>query len=146
MFKELYKTIKEFISNNVAEPFYLKRTQRTLGLQKGAQVALKKHLSTPKALQGHWRTQSTRALKTFGQSDTWRTRVLEGHLGTLSIQDTSFSILTRNRRNMWNLTKIMYETGKAVTKLCTDKKKQKQNIRKKPCWKENHTERNFIIL
>ena len=53
VFKELYKTIKEFISNNVAEPFYLKRTQRTLGLQKGAQVALKKHLSTPKALQGH---------------------------------------------------------------------------------------------
>lgn len=38
----------------------------------------------------------------------------------------------------------MYETGNAVTKLCTDKKKQKQNIRKKPCWKENHTERNFI--
>ena len=70
VFKELYKTIKEFISNNVAEPFYLKRTQRTLGLQKGTQVALKKHLSTPKALQGHRRTQSTRALQTFGQSDT----------------------------------------------------------------------------
>ena len=88
VFEKLYKTIKESVSSNVTDLFYLKSTQRALGHPKGTRELLKEHLSIGTVLLGHYKgTQGTRALKylrlsgTLRYFGTWALKAL-GHSGT----------------------------------------------------------------
>ena len=59
-----YKAIKVSIFNTVANLLYSQRTQRGLGLSKGTRETFKGHLSTPRALQRHFKG----TLTTLGHS------------------------------------------------------------------------------
>ena len=92
IFKNLYKTIKESNSCNIADLFHSKNTQRELGHSKDIQGTLIGHLSTCWALQ--WHSKNTWALKALRHSSTWDTQALDTplalglswHLGTWTLQ------------------------------------------------------------
>ena len=93
VFKNLYKTIKESNSCNIADLSHSKNTQRELGHSKDIQGTLIGYLSTCWALQ--WHSKNTWALKALRHSSTWDTQALDTplalglswHLGTWIFRD-----------------------------------------------------------